>query len=261
MLPIQTAKPDAAEFKMGVVFARLLCATANYCFIKESMKKIIQRPHGFNKGNEFDECPTITKSSFEENNVVCDTSAVNRVVSITKTACMPNGSGTDYTKYVYLTVRFKDGQEAKLRLSCWYDTLNYMFAQVYDKLGELPNPEEAHAMLAEAIKDMVAFTPFTELDGQYRRPKYQSYPNLPELPSELKGKKFRIRKLTPRECFRLMGVDDTDIDKIQAAGISNSAQYKLAGNSIVVDVLFHLFRKMFIETEPDYEKGKTLSLW
>lgn len=71
------------------------------------------------------------------------------------------------------------------------------------------------------------------------------------LPEELKGKNFRIRKLTPRECFRLMGVDDADIDKIQASGISNSAQYKLAGNSIVVDVLYHLFRKMFVETEPD----------
>lgn len=75
--------------------------------------------------------------------------------------------------------------------------------------------------------------------------------NAIELPSELKGKKFRIRKLTPRECFRLMGVDDKDIDKIQAAGVSNSGQYKLAGNSIVVDVLFHLFRKMFIETGMD----------
>lgn len=69
------------------------------------------------------------------------------------------------------------------------------------------------------------------------------------LPPELEGKKFRIRKLTPRECFRLMGVDDSDIDKIQAAGISNSAQYKLAGNSIVVDVLYHIFRKMFVEKD------------
>lgn len=60
---------------------------------------------------------------------------------------------------------------------------------------------------------------------------------------------FRIRKLTPRECFRLMGVDDKDIDKIQASGVSNSSQYKLAGNSIVVDVLFHIFRKMFIDTD------------
>ena len=60
---------------------------------------------------------------------------------------------------------------------------------------------------------------------------------------------FRIRKLTPRECFRLMGVDDVDIDKIQAAGISNAQQYKLAGNSIVVDVLCEIFRKMFVDKE------------
>lgn len=78
--------------------------------------------------------------------------------------------------------------------------------------------------------------------------------NAIELPDELKGKKFRIRKLTPRECFRLMGVDDADIDKIQASGLSNSAQYKLAGNSIVVDVLYHIFRKMFVDTsEPDFD--------
>lgn len=81
------------------------------------------------------------------------------------------------------------------------------------------------------------------------------------LPPELQGKEFRIRKLTPRECFRLMDVDDADIDKMQAAGISNSAQYKLAGNSIVVNVLFHIFRKLFIETGPDVvEKGKAEQL-
>jgi len=44
-----------------------------------------------------------------------------------------------------------------------------------------------------------------------------------------------------------MGVDDKDIDIIQTAGISNSQQYKLAGNSIVVDVLYHIFRKAFCE--------------
>lgn len=65
----------------------------------------------------------------------------------------------------------------------------------------------------------------------------------------IEPKTLRIRKLTPRECFRLMDCDDEVIDKIQEAGISNSQQYKLAGNSIVVNVLYHLFRKMFIETE------------
>lgn len=69
----------------------------------------------------------------------------------------------------------------------------------------------------------------------------------------LTDRKYRIRKLTPRECFRLMGVDDTDIDAVQQAGISNSQQYKLAGNSIVVDVLYHIFRKAFCkEPQPLY---------
>lgn len=71
------------------------------------------------------------------------------------------------------------------------------------------------------------------------------------LPKELENMDFEIRKLTPRECFRLMDVDDVDIDKIQAAGISKSAQYKMAGNSICVNVLYHLFRKLIIEREND----------
>ena len=58
---------------------------------------------------------------------------------------------------------------------------------------------------------------------------------------------YRIRKLTPRECFRLMGMSDDDIDKIQAAGISNTQQYKMAGNSIVVNVLEAIFKNLFME--------------
>ena len=64
---------------------------------------------------------------------------------------------------------------------------------------------------------------------------------------ELNEYEFRIRKLTPRECFRLMGVGESNIDKIQAAGISNTQQYKLAGNSIVVPVLEGIFRNLFIK--------------
>lgn len=65
------------------------------------------------------------------------------------------------------------------------------------------------------------------------------------------GNNYRIRKLTPRECFRLMGVEDTDIDKLMSAGISNSRLYKCAGNSIVVDTLYHLFRKLFCDKESE----------
>ena len=73
--------------------------------------------------------------------------------------------------------------------------------------------------------------------------------------------KFRIRKLTPRECFRLMDVDDKDIDTIQAAGISDSQQYKLAGNSIVVSCLYHVFRKMFIDHSNEQKGYVQLSLF
>lgn len=58
---------------------------------------------------------------------------------------------------------------------------------------------------------------------------------------------MRIRKLTPRECGRLQGCDEHTIDIIESCGISKSAQYKLYGNSITVDVLFHIFRKLFVE--------------
>ena len=57
---------------------------------------------------------------------------------------------------------------------------------------------------------------------------------------------IRIRKLTPRETFRLMGFSDKDFNAAQNAGISNSQLYKQAGNSIVVDVLYYIYRELYI---------------
>lgn len=56
---------------------------------------------------------------------------------------------------------------------------------------------------------------------------------------------FRIRRLTPLECWRLMGFDDEDFWKAKNAGISNTQLYKQAGNSIVVNVLEEIFRNVF----------------
>lgn len=55
---------------------------------------------------------------------------------------------------------------------------------------------------------------------------------------------FRIRKLTPKECWRLMGIDDECFDKAQQVN-SNSQLYKQAGNGIVVDVLYYIFKQLF----------------
>ena len=58
---------------------------------------------------------------------------------------------------------------------------------------------------------------------------------------------YRIRKLTPRECWRLMGVKDEQYDKLH--DISNTQLYKMAGNSIVVDVLMGIFKNLFLSDE------------
>lgn len=57
---------------------------------------------------------------------------------------------------------------------------------------------------------------------------------------------FKIRKLTPRECWRLMGFKDGDFDKAQKVS-SNTQLYKQAGNSIVVPVLEAIFKKLLKE--------------
>lgn len=67
---------------------------------------------------------------------------------------------------------------------------------------------------------------------------------------------MRIRKLTPRECWRLMGFSDEDFDKAKAAGISDTQLYKQAGNSIVVDVLMAILNNL-IGGKDDGTRGKS----
>ena len=68
-----------------------------------------------------------------------------------------------------------------------------------------------------------------------------------------KDSHLRIRKLTPKECWRLMGFSDECFDKAQKVN-SNTQLYKQAGNSIVVDVLVHIFRNLFLKQHRLYKK-------
>ena len=56
--------------------------------------------------------------------------------------------------------------------------------------------------------------------------------------------KLTVRKYTPKECFRLMGFDDKDVEILMDNGFSNTRLYKMAGNSIVVSVLEEIFKKL-----------------
>lgn len=101
---------------------------------------------------------------------------------------------------------------------------------------------------------------------------YHPHPTKEQL-LEYFSQRTRIRKMTPREAFRLMDIDDSDIDKIMNAektvtlkngtvktkkAISKTKCYTLAGNSIVVSCLYHLFRTMFIPGQPENKRPKKL---
>ena len=66
----------------------------------------------------------------------------------------------------------------------------------------------------------------------------------------LEKPQYRIRKRTPRECGRLMGVSDEDINKMEAVN-SNTQLYKQFGNSIVVDVMCAMFKNLNIDQKGD----------
>lgn len=57
--------------------------------------------------------------------------------------------------------------------------------------------------------------------------------------------KYKIRKLTARECWRLMAFTDIEFDCAKLSGVSDTRLYQQAGNSIVVDVLVAIFRELF----------------
>lgn len=87
---------------------------------------------------------------------------------------------------------------------------------------------------------------------------------------EIDGEKyeFSIRKYTPRECFRLMGVRDCDIDKLLTTDrndiqiIANSKLYQLAGNSIVTNCMVAMFEELFYPSGQNYaDKNGQLSLF
>lgn len=71
--------------------------------------------------------------------------------------------------------------------------------------------------------------------------KYNKGGNETEEPS------FRIRKLTPKECYRLMGFDDEAFERAEQVN-SNTQLYKQAGNSIVVDVLVAIFDNLLVHS-------------
>lgn len=94
--------------------------------------------------------------------------------------------------------------------------------------------------ITEHRKNMVTLEPRTDnISNTLTTVQKDNYVIEPKLTQD-----FRIRKLTPLECWRLMGFTDDDCNKVKVAGISNTQLYKMAGNSICVSVLQAIFNQL-----------------
>lgn len=130
-----------------------------------------------------------------------------------------------------------------------------------------PRPDGISNTLTTVEKDNLLYEPINTMpDGvsrtikaQYQQTSPANFKRYDSFAATGVQSNPRIRKLTPRECFRLMGCDEPTIDKLLSARISNAQLYKMAGNSIVVDVLTAIFDKMFVHKGPG--PGQQMSIF
>ena len=109
------------------------------------------------------------------------------------------------------------------------------------RIGGLFDDEKSKHQ-AGSVWDVEGLAPTLDtMQGGYRQPCV-----LTEGENKTVVEKYRIRKLTPKECWRLMGFDDADFEKAEKVN-SNTQLYKQAGNSIVVNVLEGILCKLPIE--------------
>lgn len=132
--------------------------------------------------------------------------------------------------------------------------------------------KEALAMKTE--EEFADFVAKEERSGEMKKDLIESWARYQNKPKG-KGwcfdyriaKWFRVRKLTPRECFRLMDVDEEQIDKLMANDaeekqvISNSQLYKMAGNSIVVAPMHLTFENLFYPESVTLAEGEQYTLF
>ena len=233
--------------------------------------KFYQYPRGVNKGGVLDTdiCPTISCSSWENNcflieiddmeeiHPVFNSHTLNEILPFSVTTRISSNNQQilkemNNDSIVEPLNPYKDGTCRTIKAQ-YQQSSRANFAR-QDGLGATgvvqigniyPDTDNFKNRVAGRIYSAEGLSPtLRTVTGWHNEPKVVE-----------QKPRYRIRKLTPRECFRLMDVNDTDIDKIQAAGISNSQQYKMAGNSIVVACLYGIFEQLFY---PRYTNSGTL---
>lgn len=179
--------------------------------------KIIQRGHGYNQGGEHDTAPTLTSNSWQENNLLAIKEATTKGYSEATV-----GDSINLSHPNSATRRGRVGKQMANTLL----TGEEQGVVVYDFYNR-KTKDEVGTLTASGHQGNTKAGTFGILDG------------------------IRIRKLTPRECWRLQGFPDWAFDRAQAVN-SNSQLYKQAGNSVTVNVIEAIARKL---EETDEQTG------
>lgn len=148
----------------------------------------------------------------------------------------------DIIDYTYSNPRLEEIKDGKIKtknstdnqiantLTCNVENMGVCVPNLIGGVGEKKsNGGTQHYQQDRIYDDTLATCVATQCNPYYAIPQHQA---------------LRIRKLTPKECWRLMGFDDEDFAKAEKV-CSNSQLYKQAGNSIVVNVLMAIFKELF----------------
>ena len=225
----------------------------------EEESKIIQLPRGHNKGGEHDICPTITTNSFEQNNFVKikdqptddiiqindPTHSNNRVYS--QEGVVPtlrsNQGGNQQPFTLVPDSRSKESNEV-IQINPSKESGGaqpYKQNRIFDANGVSPvldtecgRPFYAIPPEPEDVCIPVLTPDRPEKRQNGRRFKNDGDPSFTLTAQDRHGvyDGYRIRRLTPLECFRLMAFPDSHVEECKKHGMSDSQLYKQAGNSI-----------------------------
>lgn len=248
--------------------------------------QIIQNPHGFNKGQVREDCPSITSSCFQENNYVAEPVLEKNLWTATQKKMItedgnikryinsdvvdefnvgdcadisfPNGynkANRVFDGYVPAINRTTTQSSFVVKEPIVYDDYNSRISADQDAINTLTCNCGASAerngvkiiepIVCEERKDEGLRFFKDDCVGTLRT--IDACGDKRVLEPEVEKKiRWRIRKLTPKECIRLMNFTDHDYESI-AQFVSSSAIYKQAGNSIVVACLIALMSSLFIE--------------
>ena len=254
-------------------------------YVAEPM--VIQNPHGFNKGQVREECPSITSSAFQENNYIVEPQTEKNLWTETQKKMITEDGNVK--RYINSDVvdEFNVGDCADISFPNGYNKANRVFEGyspaingtttqssfivkepiVYDDYNSrISADQDAINTLtcncgASAERNGVKIIEPVIVEDFYQSREPRVYTDAaPTIRSERVGLKaadgefedvverikWRIRKLTPCECLRLMNFTDSDYQAM-AKYVSSSAIYKQAGNSIIVANLIALMSSLFIE--------------